>query len=155
MSDAPVTVDIHSLETFARHVRAELEGNVVPNATSIQGRLAGEGSYNPAYDGYQGPPEYGIGENRTFGVDPRLDWAHMIGMRHMDCEKSVRDLLNSLMKGMGAIADAAEAIAADYGSVDARNAMDVRRIGGYFTDTSKPPAVADGGAGDDDPGAKV
>lgn len=134
MSDVPVEVDVHSLETFAQLIRTELATNVVPGATTIQGRLAGEGSYNPAYDGYQGPPSYEPGTNRTFGVDDRLAWANMIGRRHMDCEASVRNLLTGLQNGLTAIASAAQTIANEYRSVEERNAMDVHQIERFFAE---------------------
>jgi hypothetical protein len=147
VSDVPVEVDVHSLESFAKRIRDEVETNVVPNAASIQGRLAGEGSYHPAYDGYQGPPTYELGNNRTFGVDPRVPWASMLGYRHMSCERSAQELLAGLTRGMRAIADAAEAIATDYRSAEARNAMDVTRIGTYFIEPAAPASA--GGVGDE------
>ena len=146
MNDTPVEVDVHSLETYAKHVSAELETNLAPNAKTLQGRLAGEGSYNPEYDGYQGPPTYEPGSHRTFGADPRVPWAWLAGERHMEIESSITELLASLQSGMQTIASAAKLIAQDYSSVDARNAMDVSQVPLYFVERK---GVADEGTGSD------
>lgn len=139
MSDVTVEVDVHSVETFAQAIRGELQQNVAPNAAAILGRLAGEGSYNPAYDGYAGPPSYVPGSNRTFGVDPRLPWASIAGLRQMECEQKAARFLDDLRLGLQAVADAASHIAAEYGSADERNSLDVQNVNNLFTERGELP----------------
>ena len=145
MSDTPVTVDVNSLETFAKRIRTELETNVAPNVASIQNRLAGQGSYNPVYDGYDGPPEYVLGKNRTFGVDGAVPWASHLGLRHLECENSVRAYLYALQRGMASIAGAAEKIAGHYRTTEERNAMDVRQVARCFIDKPADPEAGSTG----------
>jgi hypothetical protein len=100
------------------------------------------------YDGYGGPPDYVLGTNRTFGVDGAVPWADHVGLRHLECENSVKEYLLGLRRGMSAIAGAAEMIAQHYQTAEERNAMDVRKVAGCFIDN---PADLGPGAGAPDP----
>jgi len=149
MSDAPVDVDVHSLETFSKVIKDELMTNVLPGSKAIQAHLAGAGSHiATSGEGDGATNTYQLGNNRTFGVDPSFAWASLAGYRHMQAEGTVAELLAKLTHGMNAIATAAESIAADYSSVDARNAMDVSKVSTYFaqqttTTPSAPPSGQD------------
>jgi hypothetical protein len=149
MSDTPVDVDVHSLETFSKIVKAEVATNVVPGSKAIQAHLAGAGSHiAKSGEGDGAVNTYQLGNNRTFGVDPRFAWASLAGYRHMEAEATVAELLTNLSRGLNAVASAAEQIAADYSSADARNAMDVSKVSTYFaqetpTTPSAPPSGQD------------
>ncbi|MBN1171260.1 MAG: hypothetical protein JXA67_03720 [Micromonosporaceae bacterium] len=150
MTDTAVEVRVDSLLSFSRRVQTELTENVIPNASSIRNRLSGEGAYNPTLDGYTNIPSYEIGQNRTFGVDPRVPWAAAVGTRHLESETSVATLLSYLESGLQAIAAAAEAIAGDYKSAEELNAMDMVSVQSYFAQQG-PTSPGMGGAGSGHP----
>jgi hypothetical protein len=128
LSDTPVDVDVDSLASFAAAVQAELDGNVVPGASSILTRLTG------------GPDAQA---QRTFGVDSRYQQGVIIGNYHNECETRARQLLQDFQLGLAAIAAAAHSIAADYRSADSLNSMDLKKIEGYFHPKDRSQSLAE------------
>jgi hypothetical protein len=127
MTNKSVDVDIDSLDTFGRHVQAELDNNVKENARSVVDRLAT-------------PP--GAEGGRTFGVDQRYDQAVIIGNYHTEAEIRGRQLLRDFEIGLQAIAWTAMSIANDYRTVDELNSMDLSKISEYFHPKDKSRSLA-------------
>ncbi|WP_213454928.1 hypothetical protein [Rhizomonospora bruguierae] len=125
VSDQPVEVDIQSLYSFAQAIQQELDQNVKPNVPILMERI-GTG-----------------GEGMSFGRDGRYSQGQVIGSYHQDCEIKARELLENLQIGLQAITYAAQSIAQEYTSQDEQNAMEISKIGGYFSPKDKSRSMAE------------
>ncbi|MGC4895500.1 hypothetical protein [Micromonospora sp. DT31] len=126
LNDQPIEVQIDSLHAFAQAVQAELDTNVVPNASRLRAQLGG-----------------GPAQTKSFGIDDGYAQGYRIGDYHVECTEKAAELLDKLTLGMQAIAFAAQSVANDYANSDELNSMDLKRVESYFNPKDRSRSLAE------------